>query len=107
MTGGGPGIRRRSKRTVAISLATVFALLSVFHVIGAFGTWRALAVIPTVACGCVYQGDFRSQLVMSTIQILIAICVGSIISALVEIARSFGRTGRGPPVDDYCCGCVR
>ncbi len=49
MTGGGPGIRRRSKRTVAISLATVFALLSVFHVIGAFGTWRSLAVIPTVA----------------------------------------------------------
>lgn len=36
------------KRTVTVSLAVLFALLSVFHVIGAFGLWRSLAVVPVI-----------------------------------------------------------
>ena len=37
-----------SKRGAAILLAALFVLLSAFHVVGAFGLWRSLAVIPTV-----------------------------------------------------------
>ena len=36
------------KRTVAIALAAVFALLSAFHVVGALGAWTSLPIIPTV-----------------------------------------------------------
>lgn len=37
---------RGMKRPLATALAVVFILLSVFHVIGAFGLWRSLAVVP-------------------------------------------------------------
>jgi len=33
---------------VAISLGVVFALLSVFHVIGSFGVWDHLPILPTM-----------------------------------------------------------
>lgn len=38
----------RAKGLVTAGLALVYGLLSVFHVIGAFGAWRSLAVIPTI-----------------------------------------------------------
>ena len=33
---------------VATALAVVFATLSIFHVVGAFGTWRSAAIYPEV-----------------------------------------------------------
>lgn len=37
-----------TRQPVAISLAAVFVLLSVFHILGASGLWRSLAVVPVV-----------------------------------------------------------
>ena len=36
------------KGGVAISLGAVFALLSVFHIVGAFGAWDRLPVLPVM-----------------------------------------------------------
>ena len=40
-----PGLKSR----VAISLGALFALLCAFHIVGAFGVWDRLPVIPVVA----------------------------------------------------------
>lgn len=36
------------KKKLTISLAVLFAMLSAFHIIGAFGVWRTLPIIPEI-----------------------------------------------------------
>ncbi len=69
---------RGSKGTVAMALATVFAFLSAFHVIGIFGLWQSLAVIPSVAGEPTHYPAGLSWL---------AVAVALVLAALVVLVR--------------------
>ncbi len=66
---------QKLKGTVAMSLATVFALLSLFHVIGALGHWRSLAVIPVVSGEVPHYPSSSSWLAVAAALALAALVV--------------------------------
>ena len=67
------------KSRLAISLCAVFALLSAFHIVGAFGTWGHLPVTPVVPDTPTPQPSSFAWL---------AVAVALALAALVVLARA-------------------
>ena len=71
------------KGGVAISLGTVFALLCAFHIVGAFGGWHRLPVIPTLPSSMEYSADRWPSSVS-----WLAVAAALALAALVVLARA-------------------
>ena len=73
-------IRHGKTKEVAISLAAVFALLSAFHFVGAFGVWGRLPILPVM--------PDRPTLPTASSAAYLSVAAALALAALVVLARA-------------------